>query len=309
MESAEIKILISDPLAPEGVALFDDEPQFQAVVNTGLSPEELESIIPEFAGLLVRSATKATRSLIEKADNLKVIGRAGMGLDNIDQEAARERDIEVLNTPGASSVAVAELVMGLMLALCREIPTADGTMKAGAWEKKRFKGIELKDKVLGLVGLGRIGREVARRAKGFDMTVIASDLYLTDEDIRAFEVEPVELDHLLSQTDFISIHAPMTEKTKGMIDAEALAKVKEGVRIINCARGGILDEGAVLEALNSGRVAGLGMDVYPQEPPQDWKLAQHEKVIATPHVGASTAEAQLGVSLDIVRQVIEFFKG
>jgi len=303
-----MKILISDPLAPEGVAMLEQEPGFEPHVRTGLSAAELESIIGDYAGIIVRSATKVTRAVIEKGAKLKVIGRAGMGLDNIDLVAAREKNIRVLNTPGASSVAVAELTLAFLLALCRRIPAADRSMKSGKWEKKLFKGTELRNKTLGLVGLGRIGREVAYRALAFGMKVKAYDPFVTRSSVEPKEVELVSLEELLADSDFISIHAPLTKETRGLIGRESLAKMKQGVYLVNCARGGIIDEEAVLEALDSGKVAGFALDVYENEPPGLTPLIAHERVVASPHIGASTAEAQLEVSLDIVRQVIAFLK-
>jgi D-3-phosphoglycerate dehydrogenase len=296
-------VFVADVLAKEGLAEFARFPELEVVVRTGLAPRDLAAAIGSAAALVVRSATQATRELIEAGGSLKVIGRAGAGVDNIDVPAATERGIVVMNTPGGNAEAAAELAVGLMFALAREIPRADATMKAGTWEKKGFHGTELLGKTLGLVGFGNVGRAVARMARGLGMAVVACDPYAKPARAAELGVRLAGLEELLAAADFISIHSPRTPETKNMIDARAFARMKDGVIFVNCARGGIVVEEDLLAALESGRVGGAGIDVYEQEPPADWRLAKHPRVVATPHLGATTHEAQVNVSVMIARQI------
>jgi D-3-phosphoglycerate dehydrogenase len=300
---AKMKVFIADSIAKEGIAEFGRFPELDLVVKPGLSPAELVAALGDAAGLVVRSATQASRQVIEAAKALKVIGRAGAGVDNIDVAAATERRILVLNTPGGNAEAAAELAVGLMFALAREIPRADALMKAGTWEKKGFSGSELLGKTLGLVGIGNVGGAVARIARGLGMTVVAFDPYAKPDKIAALGVRLAALDEVLASADFISVHAPKTDETTNLLDAKALAKMKTGAFVVNCARGGIVVEKDLAAALDAGKVRGAGVDVYAKEPPADWTLAKHPKVIATPHLGATTGEAQVNVSVMIARQI------
>ena len=299
------RVLISDELSPRAVAIFKER-GIDTVVNTKLSPDELKKIIGDFDGLAVRSATKVTKPVLEAAKNLKVIGRAGIGVDNIDVPAATQRGIVVMNTPFGNSITTAEHAIALMLALARQLPAADRSTQAGKWEKSRFMGVELTAKVLGVIGCGNIGSIVADRALGLKMKVVAYDPFLSPERALALGVGKVELDQLLARADFITLHTPLTEATKGIIDAKALAKTKKGVRIVNCARGGLIVEADLKAALDSGQVAGAALDVFPVEPAKENVLFGNEKIIATPHLGASTNEAQENVALQVAEQMADF---
>lgn len=300
---AKMKVFVADSIAKEGIAEFGKFPELELVVKTGLAPADLAAAIGDAAGLVVRSATQASRQVIEAGKALKVIGRAGAGVDNIDVAAATERRILVLNTPGGNAEAAAELAVGLMFALAREIPRADASMKAGAWEKKGFGGTELLGKTLGLVGIGNVGGAVARMARGLGMAVIAHDPLIKPDRAASLGVLLAGLDEVLASADFLSVHAPKTDATKGLLDATAFAKMKTGAFLVNCARGGIVVEKDLVAALDAGKLRGAGVDVFEKEPPADWTLARHPKVIATPHLGATTAEAQVNVSVMIARQI------
>jgi D-3-phosphoglycerate dehydrogenase / 2-oxoglutarate reductase len=294
------KILVSDPLAQEGVDILKKVKESQVDVKHKLPPEELKKIIKDYDCLLVRSETKVTKDIIEAADNLKVIGRAGVGLDNVDLTAASKRGIIVMNTPGGNTMSTAEHAVSLMLSLSRNIPQADVSVKRGEWERKKFMGAEVYGKTLGIVGLGRIGTEVAKRALAFGMKVIAYDPFLSIEKANELGIESGELKEIFKRADYITVHSPLTQETKHIIDKKAIDCMKQGVRIINCARGGIIDETAVLEGINSGKIAGAAFDVYEKEPPvKDNPLFKCEKVVLTPHLGASTEEAQINVSVEI----------
>jgi len=294
------KILISDPLAQEGVEILKKVKEFQVDVKHKLPAEELKKIIKDYDGLLVRSETKVTKEIIEAADNLKVIGRAGVGLDNVDLASASKRGIIVMNTPGGNTMSTAEHTMSLVLSLSRNIPQADMSIKKGEWERKKFMGAELYGKTLGVMGLGRIGTEVAKRAIAFGMKVIAYDPFLSEDKSKELGIESVELKDIFKRADYITVHAPLTDETKHIIDKNAIESMKQGVRIINCARGGIVDELAVLEGINSGKIAGAAFDVYEKEPPaKDHPLFKCDKVVLTPHLGASTEEAQINVAVEI----------
>jgi D-3-phosphoglycerate dehydrogenase len=299
------KVLISDKLSPAAVAIFRSR-GIEADVKTGLSPAELREIIGQYDGLAIRSATKVTREVLEVAPNLKVVGRAGIGVDNVDVKSATAAGVVVMNTPYGNAITTAEHAIAMMFALARQIPEASTSTKAGKWEKNRFMGVELTGKTLGLIGCGNIGSIVADRAIGLRMRVIAYDPYLTEKRALDLGVEKVELDELLSRAEIITLHTPLTEATRNILSREALAKTKKGVRIINCARGGLLDEVALAEALKSGHVAGAALDVFETEPATDSPLFGLETVVCTPHLGAATAEAQENVALQIAEQMSDF---
>src|SRR6266851_985798 len=301
------RVLLSDSLSPQGVDVLKRHPQISVDIKTGLSPSELAVIIGSYDALVVRSATKVTREVIDRANALKIIGRAGVGVDNVDLDAATRRGIVVMNSPLGNSVTTAEHTISMMMAMARHIPAAHAALLAGKWERSKFTGSEVCNKTLGIVGLGNIGRIVADRAIGLKMKVIGFDPILTAEAAARIGVEKVELDELLRRADFITLHAPLTDETRGLIGATAFAVMKKGVRVINCARGGIVNETALLEALQSGKVAGAALDVFVEEPPPlDHPLLRHPHVIATPHLGAATDEAQVQVAVDIANQVVEF---
>ncbi|MFA4991873.1 MAG: phosphoglycerate dehydrogenase [Candidatus Omnitrophota bacterium] len=304
------KILVSDPLAQEGVDMLKKVKEFQVDVKHKLPPEELKKIIGDYDALLVRSETKVTKDIIESADKLKVIGRAGVGLDNVDLAAASKRGIIVMNTPGGNTMSTAEHAVSLLLALSRNIPQADVSVKRGEWERKKFMGTEVYGKILGIVGLGRIGSEVAKRALAFGMKVIAYDPFLSSEKAKELGIESVEVKDIFKRSDYITVHAPLTDETRHVIDKKAIEGMKHGVRLINCARGGIIDENAVLEGINSGKIAGAAFDVYEKEPPvKDHPLFKCEKVVLTPHLGASTEEAQINVSVEIAESARDALLG
>lgn len=301
---AVYRVLLADNIDSEGLEPLRADGRFQLEVRTGLKGEELARAIAGFDAVIVRSATRITREALAYADRLKVIGRAGVGVDNIDVEAATERGVAVLNAPSGNTISAAELTMALLLALVRRIPAADRSMKAGEWDRKSFSGIELYGKTLGLIGAGRIGREVAKRARAFEMRVIAYDPYLTEEQARALDIERASLDEVLRRADVITLHVPLTETTAGMINEAALAKMKPGALLVNAARGGVVDEDAVCRFLQEGRLGGAAFDVYEEEPlPADHPLRKLNNVVLTPHLGASTEEAQRNVALEIAEAV------
>lgn len=303
------RILVCDKISDEGIKLFNLEDDFEVDVKIGLKEDELVKIIPLYDAMIVRSATKVTRKIIEAAERLKVIGRAGTGVDNIDVEAATEKGIIVMNTPGANTVAAAEHAISMLMAIARKIPQADASMKQGKWEKKKFMGTEIRDKVLGIIGIGRIGSYVAKMAQGLNMEVIAYDPYISEDAARSLGVRLVSLDELLESSDFISIHTPLTPETKYMIDKEALMKMKPTAYLINCARGGIVKEDDLCEVLSAGRIAGAALDVFEEEPlPPGHPLTKLDNVVLTPHIGASTREAQEVVAIAIAQQIIDYFK-
>ncbi len=298
-------VLISDPLAEAGLNLLR-EAGLYVDVRTGLTPDELIAIIPDYDALIIRSGTKVTAEVIRAAANLKVIARAGVGVDNIDIEAATEAGIIVANAPTGNVAAAAEHAIALMFALARNVAEAHRSMRAGRWNRKAFMGVEIRNKTLGLVGLGRVAGHVCRRAVGLGMSVLAYDPYVSQEYAQNMGAELVSLDELLARSDFISLHLPLNEGTRGLINADTLAKVKPGARIINTSRGGVIDEDALLAALDSGQLAGAALDVFTQEPlPADSPLRFHPRVVLTPHIGGSTTEAQFQVALDAAQQVID----
>jgi D-3-phosphoglycerate dehydrogenase len=297
-------VLVSDPLSARAVQSLRAAPGIEVEERKGLSEAELLALVPPIDAWIVRGATKVTRRLIEAAPKLRWIARAGAGLDNIDVGTAKERGIAVLNVPGANAVAVAELVFGLLLGLYRHVPAADASMRAGDWAKSRFMGRELRGKTIGIVGLGKIGRAVAQRARAFEMTCVGHDPLISDADVRAMGVEPAALDALLPRADILTLHVPLTPETRGMIGAAAIAKLPKGAVIVNAARGGLVDETALLAALDSGALSGAAFDVYAEEPPKGSPLLAHPRVVLTPHVGAATVEAQEAVGDEIVRLLL-----
>jgi D-3-phosphoglycerate dehydrogenase len=299
------RVLISDALSPRAVEIFAER-GVETDVMTGLSPDELKKIIGKYDGLAVRSATKVTKALLEHAVNLRVIGRAGIGVDNVDVPTATQRGIVVMNTPFGNSITTAEHAIALMFALARQLPAADRSTQAGKWEKARFMGVELTGKTLGVIGCGNIGSIVADRAIGIKMKVIAYDPFLSAERAVALGVEKAELDELFARADFITLHTPLTDATRNLIDAKALAKMKPGVRLINCARGGLIVEDDLKAALDRGHVAGAALDVFPVEPAKENMLFGRDDVIATPHLGAATTEAQENVALQVAEQMSDF---
>ena len=301
------KILVSDGLAAEGLRLLEGLGEVTA--NPKISAAELVAALPEYEALVVRSRTKVTAAVLEAGTRLKVIGRAGVGVDNIDVAAAVARGVVVVNSPMAASVAVAELTVGLMLALARQIPAADGSLKQGKWEKSAFMGSELSGKTLGLLGIGRIGALVANRALAFGMSVIAYDPYLSDGQIRERNAEPGSFEAVLQGADYLSLHLPLTAETRGLIGTRQFEMMKAGARMVCAARGGVIDEGALRAALDSGHLAGAALDVFEQEPPPAGSLAMHPKVIATPHIGAQSAEAQARAGLAIAEEVSAVLQG
>ncbi len=305
-----MKIIVADKISESGVAYLRSQEGFDVVEAYGSSPEELSKLAVDADAIIVRSASSVTAQTIAKAGKLKAVGRAGVGVDNIDVSAATDRGIIVMNTPGGNTIATAELTFTHLLCSARPIPQANASMKGGKWDKKAFQGAELCKKTLGVLGLGRIGSEVAKRAKAFEMTVFAYDPYLTAERARDLGVRKVELDELLKEADFITVHMPKTDATKHMLDADAFAKMKTGVRILNCARGGLIDEAALAAALESGKVAAAGLDVFEDEPlPAESALRGYDRVVMTPHLGASTVEAQENVGLEVAECVAEALRG
>jgi D-3-phosphoglycerate dehydrogenase len=298
-----MKVIVSDSIADAGVEMMR-QAGIEVDVKTGLAPEELERTIGDYDVLVVRSATKVRKPIIEAGKTLKLIVRAGVGLDNIDVEYAKSKGIKVMNTPAASSNAVAELTVGYLLALARRIPQTTASMRAGKWEKKKFRGSEIAGKTLGLVGYGRIGWLVAKKALALGMDIIAYDPYVADP--RGLEMEFVSLEELLQKSDHISMHLPLTDETRNLVDRPQFEIMKDGVRIINCARGGTINEDALYEAIVSGKVAGAALDVYLEEPAQDNRLFELDEVIGSPHIGAATVEAQHRVSVEVAEKVIEF---
>ncbi|GAA4010928.1 phosphoglycerate dehydrogenase [Sphingomonas swuensis] len=299
------KVLISDKMDPRAAAIFRER-GIHVDEITGKTPDELAAIIGDYDGLAIRSSTKATPKLLEHATRLKVIGRAGIGVDNVDIPAATQRGIVVMNTPFGNSITTAEHAIALMFALARQLPEADASTQAGKWEKNRFMGVELTAKTLGLIGAGNIGSIVASRALGLRMKVIAFDPFLSPERAMELGIEKVELDALLARADFITLHTPLTDQTRGILSREALAKTKKGVRIINCARGGLIDEAALKDALDSGQVAGAALDVFETEPATASPLFGTPGFISTPHLGASTTEAQVNVAIQVAEQMSDF---
>jgi len=307
---APMKILVADRISPLGVEFLQKQDGFEVVEAYGLSPDEVVEQAREAYAIIVRSDTRVTREVMEAAPMLKAVGRAGVGVDNIDIDAATERGVIVMNTPGGNTIATAELTFTHMLCGTRPVVRGVSGMRDGKWERKQLKGAELRNKTLSVLGLGRIGAEVAKRARAFEMTVIAYDPYLTEERAKELEIEKVDLDDAFARADYLTVHMPMTAQTKGIVDEAAFAKMKDGVRVFNCARGGIIKESALVEALKSGKVAAAGLDVYEQEPlPEDHEFRSLENLNLTPHLGASTEEAQESVGVEIAEAIAEVLQG
>ncbi|MBL22486.1 MAG: phosphoglycerate dehydrogenase [Rhodospirillaceae bacterium] len=299
------KVLISDKLSQDAVKVFEDR-GVEVDFKPGLDKDELLKIIGDYEGLAVRSATKVTTEVLDAAENLKVVGRAGIGVDNIDIDAASQKGVVVMNTPFGNTTTTAEHAVAMMMALARQIPAANESTQAGKWEKNRFMGVEITAKTLGVVGCGNIGTIVVDRAKGLKMRVVVYDPYLTEERAQELGAEKVELDDLFARADFITVHTPLVDATRNLINKESIAKMKDGVRIINCARGGIVDEDDLRDALDSGKVAGAAFDVFVEEPAEDNKLFGHDEFVATPHLGAATTEAQEIVAVQVAEQMADY---
>ncbi len=303
-----MKVLVSDVLGDIGIKIFEQEPEVDVDVKTGLAPAEIKNIIGKYDALVIRSATKVTEEILEAAENLKVVGRAGIGLDNVNIPAATKRGVVVMNTPTGNVVTTAEHTIAMMMALTRNIPRGTSTLKAGLWEKKKLQGREVFNKILGVIGLGKIGSIVADRARGLKMQVIVHDPYVTSEQIEKAGFEAVSLEQLYERADYITVHVPKLKDTIGLLNKAAFDQMKDGVMIINCARGGIVDEADLQEALISGKVAGAALDVFETEPPGDCPLFDIDRVICTPHLGASTLEAQTNVAVQVAEQIIAYLK-
>jgi D-3-phosphoglycerate dehydrogenase len=302
-----MKVLVADPLAEEGIELMRTCAEVD--VNTGLPSEDLMAVISDYEGLVVRSQTQVTEEVIKAGKKLQIIGRAGVGIDNIDVAAATRQGIVVVNAPTGNTISAAEHTIALMLALARHIPQADAVLRTGVWKRGDYMGTEVRSKTLGVIGLGNVGSEVVKRARGLEMKVIGHDPFISQEHAKNMKVELVSLKQLLKEADFISLHIPRTEQTKGIIGAKELATVKPTARIINTARGGLIDEDALAAAVREGRLAGAAVDVYPKEPCTESVLFGEKKIIVTPHLGASTAEAQTMAALDVAEQVVDVFQG
>src|SRR4030066_19243 len=301
------KILVSDPLSKKGLEILGRAQNLQYDLKPGLSPEELKKILPDYDGIIIRSETKLKSDIIEAGTRLRVIGRAGIGLDNVDLPAATKKGIVVMNTPQENAIAAAEHTIAMILSISRKIPQATASMKAGKWEKKKFMGVELYNKTLGLIGIGVIGTVVVDRAKGLKMKVLGYDPYISKEVAEKKGVDLVSLDELLSRSDFISVHSPLTDETRNLVDRNAFSRMKKGVILVNCARGGIIHEKDLYDAIQGGKVAGAALDVFEKEPAIGNPLLELEEVITTPHLGASTGEAQENVSIAIAQQVVDYF--
>lgn len=303
-----MRVLVSDQIAEAGIQIFRETDGIEVDINVGLSPDRLREIIVDYEALVIRSATKVTEDLLDSAKRLKVIGRAGIGVDNVDVSAATRNGVLVMNTPAGNIVTTAEHAIAMMLALSRNIPQGTATLKAGKWEKKRLQGREIFNKTLGLIGYGKIGAIVADRARGLKMNVLVYDPYLPKERISGDGFQPVSLKKLYEKANYITLHIPKMEKTLGFVDKDAFSQMKDGVMIINCARGGIVDEGDLYNAIVSGKVAGAALDVFAVEPPGASTLFELDQVICTPHLGASTREAQINVAVDVANQIVDYLK-
>ncbi len=303
------KVLISDPLSEFGIQKLLDAPDVEVVQNPGLSPSDLLAVIGEYDALLVRSQTQVTAEVLAAGKKLKAIGRAGVGVDNIDINAATQAGVPVINAPDGNTMSTAEHTFAMLMAVSRNIPQAYKKLVDGKWDRKSFQGVELNNKVLGIIGMGRIGSEVAKRAKAFNMKVIGYDPFMTEERAEKMGVTMGTVDDIVCQADFITVHTPLTKETRYLLSTREFAKMKDGVRVINCARGGIIEEKALYEAILSGKVAGAALDVFEQEPPTDNPLIGLPQVVVTPHLGASTIEAQENVAIDVSEEILKVLRG
>ncbi len=305
-----MKILVSDKLAQEGIDILKSEPGFEVDVNTDLSPDELKAAIGQYDGIVIRSATKLTADVLSEPGNLKAIARAGVGVDNVDIPTATRHGIVVMNAPDGNTISTAEVTIALMLAVSRNVYPATESLKEGKWDRKAYLGRQLADKTVGVVGLGRVGSAVARRCLAMDMRVVGYDPFVAGDRELARQIRLVDnLGDLLADADYLTVHTPLTDETRGLVGPEELAKLPEGTIVVNAARGGIIDEDALLEALDSGHLAGVGLDVYTSEPPENRRLVEHPKVTCLPHLGASTQEAQRGVATDACRNIVDYLAG
>jgi D-3-phosphoglycerate dehydrogenase (EC 1.1.1.95) len=302
-----MKVLVSDPLSEQGLTILQQH--FTVDVLTGLSEEELVEKIPEYDALVIRSGTQVTRKVIEAADKLKIVGRAGVGVDNVDVEAATEKGIIVVNAPEGNMLSAAEHTIAMMMALARNVAQANESLKSKKWERSKFMGVEVNGKTLGVIGLGRIGAEVAKRAQGLNMNILAYDPFVSEERAKEMGVTMMSVQEIVKLADFITVHTPLTKETRNIIDAEEFALMKSNARIINCARGGIINEEALADALNSNKIAGAAIDVFVNEPPFDSPLIDCKTLIATPHLGASTEEAQINVAVSVAEEVVSVLNG
>jgi len=302
-----MKVLVSDPLSEKGIEILKRE--LEVDVETGLSQEELIEKIPDYDALVVRSGTKVTREVIEAGRKLKIIGRAGVGVDNIDVEAATNRGIIVVNAPEGNTISAAEHTIAMLLALSRNIPQANASTKQGRWERKKFMGVEVRGKTIGIIGLGRVGAEVASRAQGLEMKVLAYDPFISQERAEELGVTLASIEEIVERSDFITVHTPLTPQTENLIDRDEFERMKPDVRVINCARGGIINEEALYHALKTGRIAGAALDVFVEEPPQGSPLLGLDNLIVTPHLGASTREAQVNVAVSVAEEIVSALKG
>lgn len=305
----KLKVLIADNLAAEGVAILEESGLFEVDARKKTPREDLLQIIGDFDGLIIRSASKVDQEVLDKAVKLKVVIRAGVGVDNIDIPACSNKGVVVMNAPAGNSISTAEQAIALMFSLARKTHAADASVKSGAWEKSKFTGTQLTGKTMGVIGLGRIGKEVVSRAKGLKMNVLGFDPFIPTESLEYLQINLVDIPQILKQADFISVHTPLTEQTRGLINKENLDQLKPGVRLINCARGGIYDEEALQHGLESGAIGGVGLDVFTQEPlPEEFPLRAYKEAVLTPHLGASTEEAQLEVAKETASSMVEYFK-
>lgn len=300
-------VVVSDKLSEEGLGVLRSSAQLDVKFMPGLSPTELSETLIDADALVIRSNTQVTSQILKDAKKLKMVGRAGIGVDNVDMPAAKARGVVVMNTPTGNTITTAEHAISLMLSLARQIPQASADMRSGAWTKSKYQGTEITGKTLGIIGLGNIGKEVAKRAYGLQMNVVAFDPVVTSNEALKCHAHKVDLDELFEMSDFITIHAPLNIHTKHLINTDSIAKMKDGVRIIQASRGGIVDESALLAGLTAGKIAGAALDVFETEPPpKDFPLLAHPNVIATPHLGASTSEAQTRVGVQVARQTLDF---
>ena len=306
---SKFRVLVSDPISEQGLGALNESPNVELDIRTDLSPEQLTEIIGNYDALLVRSQTKVTAEIIAAGKNLRAIGRAGVGVDNIDVAAATRHGVVVINAPDGNTMSTCEHTFAMLMAMARKIPQAHGKLKNGTWDRKSFVGVELNKKTLGVLGFGRIGTEVAKRAKAFNMKVLAYDPFLTRERAEAVGVTMATVDEIVEASDFITVHTPLTKDTKHLLSHDQFARMKDGVRLLNCARGGIIDEAALVAALESGKVAAAALDVFEEEPPLDNPLLKFDNVVVTPHLGASTQEAQINVAIDVAYELLNILEG